>query len=240
MQGIAEPKFIIDSNSSAHHFQFKPSQLRLLEKAELVIWIDSRFENRFGQLNDVLKSNTKQLEIMPELDTGNQFNGHIWLSPTLLVKSISLVRDALIKLDPVNRGNYRRNADLLSLEIQQWAKNTERRFSGITPSYVLEHDFLYHFEQDFRLQSVAVLRDSHDQNKSIRDLKRLEKTLVSQKIRCILITHSPASKLAQQLAEKYQLKLIQVDILGQQVNNDQQSIIDILQSLSDAMFQCKS
>jgi zinc transport system substrate-binding protein len=239
MQGVAEPKFIIDSNSSAHHFQFKPSQLRLLKQADLVIWIDSRFENRFGRLNDLLKSSTRRLEILPKINSDAHFNGHIWLSPSLLLKSITLISDALIKMDPANQNNYRKNATFLSSEIKQWAKNTAQLLTTFTPSYALDHDFLFHFQGNFKLQSVAVLRDSHDQNKSIRDLKRLEKTLASQKTLCILVTHNPASKLTLQLAEKFQLKLIQVDILGQHGSKGQQSIIDILQALSNALAQCQ-
>ena len=38
MTGVAEPGLIIDGHASAHHFAFKPSHMRLLQQADLVIW----------------------------------------------------------------------------------------------------------------------------------------------------------------------------------------------------------
>ena len=44
MDGVSEPKLLLDSNESAHTFHLKPSQLNMLSKADLVITIGDRFE----------------------------------------------------------------------------------------------------------------------------------------------------------------------------------------------------
>ena len=37
MAGAGEPGLIIDNDASTHHFAFKPSDMRLLQQADLVI-----------------------------------------------------------------------------------------------------------------------------------------------------------------------------------------------------------
>ena len=44
MSGIAEPELLLKSNNSAHTFHLKPSQIRLISDADLVITVDENFE----------------------------------------------------------------------------------------------------------------------------------------------------------------------------------------------------
>ena len=39
MEGVSEPRLLLDSNESAHTFHLKPSQLKLLSNADLLITI---------------------------------------------------------------------------------------------------------------------------------------------------------------------------------------------------------
>ena len=44
MDGIASPELLLESNNSAHTFHLKPSQIRMIETADLVISIGDEFE----------------------------------------------------------------------------------------------------------------------------------------------------------------------------------------------------
>ncbi len=54
MEGIAGPDTIIEEKSSAHHFALRPSHMRLLQQADLVIWIDSDFEAGLRRIAETL------------------------------------------------------------------------------------------------------------------------------------------------------------------------------------------
>ncbi|MDG2395993.1 zinc ABC transporter substrate-binding protein, partial [Candidatus Thioglobus sp.] len=43
-QGVSNPLLLLDSNQSAHHFNLKPSQLSLIENANLVVAIHPQME----------------------------------------------------------------------------------------------------------------------------------------------------------------------------------------------------
>ena len=51
MSGIAEPELLLKSNNSAHTFHLKPSQIRLISDADLVITVDENFEKSNFYLN---------------------------------------------------------------------------------------------------------------------------------------------------------------------------------------------
>jgi zinc transport system substrate-binding protein len=112
MTGVAEPGLIIEGDASAHHFAFKPSHMRSLQQADLVIWIDRHFEAGFSRVADTLPSSTRQLELLPALGLEGG-DGHIWYSPRLLLRSIQIIRDTLLTLDPMHQNLYQANADLL-------------------------------------------------------------------------------------------------------------------------------
>jgi hypothetical protein len=83
MAGIAEPQVIIENQASAHHFAFKPSHMRRLQQADLVVWIDSQFEPGFNRIAQTLPAATRTLELLPALGIESE-DGHIWYSPALL------------------------------------------------------------------------------------------------------------------------------------------------------------
>ena len=54
MAGVASPQSIIAGDASAHHFALRPSHMRLLQQADLVIWIDRHFEAGFNRVAETL------------------------------------------------------------------------------------------------------------------------------------------------------------------------------------------
>ena len=44
MEGIGEPGLLLDPTVSPHHFSLKPSQARLLQEADLIIWVGPTLE----------------------------------------------------------------------------------------------------------------------------------------------------------------------------------------------------
>ena len=83
MEGVGEPKLIIDGVASPHNFQIKPSHAKMLQNADLVIWIGEDLESF---LPTALKSIPKDAVVFELLDQSglkklkfrekNIFEGH--------------------------------------------------------------------------------------------------------------------------------------------------------------------
>ena len=83
MEGVGEPGLIIDGVASPHNFQIKPSHAKMLQKADLVIWVGEDLESF---LPSALKSIPKNAVVFELLDQSglkklkfrekNIFEGH--------------------------------------------------------------------------------------------------------------------------------------------------------------------
>ena len=236
MTGVSEPGLIIDSHASAHHFAFKPSHMRRLQQADLVIWIDRHFEAGFSRVAEILPSTTRQLELLPALglDGGD---GHIWYSPRLLLRSIGIIRDSLLVLDPENKKIYQANAALLMQEVRVWRHETRRRWHKRQPRFVTDHNFTTYFEQDTGLGPIATIRDQHDDHGGIKELEQLDDTLRQFPAACLLTLESSASSLARSFAQKYDLKIVSIP-LEPVSDPDQPLILQRLTRLTAALEEC--
>ena len=236
MNGVAEPGLIIDSQASAHHFAFKPSHMRSLEQADLVIWIDRHFEAGFSRVPEILPSNTQQLELMPALGLEGA-DGHIWYSPRLLLRSIEIISTALTGLDPENQKLYQANAALLVQDIRVWRDETRRRWQNRQPRFVTDHNFTAYFEQDIGLRPIATVHDQHSDHGGLKDLERLDNILRQFPAACLLTLHSTASPLARSFARKYGLKIISIS--REPVSDPAQPLIlQRLAQLTAALEEC--
>jgi len=212
MSGVAEPGLIIDGQASAHHFAFKPSHMRSLQQADLVIWIDRHFEAGFSRVPEFLPSSAQQLELMPALGLEGG-DGHIWYSPRLLLRSIEIIRDTLLQLDPGNQKLYQANAAALMQDIRAWRHETRRRWQNRQPRFVTDHHFTAYFEQDIGLKSIATVHDQHSDHGGIKDLGRLDNILQQFPAACLLTLQKTASPLARSFARKYGLKIVSLSSL---------------------------
>jgi zinc transport system substrate-binding protein len=204
MQDVGMPKLLVKSQHSAHHFAFKPSHFRLLQQADLVIWIDRHFEAGFQRLPEVLPKKTRQLELLPALRLDRK-DGHIWYSPKLLKEMSSQIARVLGELDAENRHIYDKNKQALQQQINLWQQTIEDLLGRRKPRYLLDHDFLQHFEADFGLKAVAVIHDNHDQHGGIKALQLIEQQLKSHPANCLISNEAAISEIGNNLARLFSL-----------------------------------
>jgi zinc transport system substrate-binding protein len=236
MQGVDKPELLIKRQISAHHFSFRPSHFTLIKNADLIIWIGRDFESGFQRLPDILSKSTRQLELIKALNLQHQ-NGHIWYSPLLLPMIADQILAALSDIDPANAARYQSNTKRLIDSIQKWADATKVAITKAAPLYILDHDFLSHFEQGMSIRAAAVLHDGHDQHSDIHTLKTIETDLRESPIKCLLINEPTASKLAKNFAVEFNLEIHSI-LLSSDNRQQPSRLIDSLNRLSAIMERC--
>lgn len=236
MADVAIPQVIIPATASAHHFALRPSHMQSLQQADLVIWIDRRFEAGFQRISQVLPTTTEQLELLHELGLDSA-DGHIWYSEPLLQQVIRLVSARLVALDPANQASYRANAERLSAALSAWRANSVAQLHGRQPRFITDHDFLRHMQDDLGFAAIANIHDQHDGHAGLRELGEIEQRLREQGANCLLTLESPAAPLALELAQKYRLKIINLTPPVSE-NALPSSLVGRLQRLTDALLEC--
>jgi len=236
MFGVASPQSIIAAGASTHHFALRPSHMRLLQQADLVIWIDSQFEAGFGRLAETLPRSVSQLELLPALGIDDH-DGHIWFSPHILQQASKIIAARLIEIDPEHAAQYRHNAQQLVAEIAAWREQTRLQLQRQPPRFITDHRFSGHFEEDMGYAAIAAIHDQHDDHGGLGELEKLEERLRAQKASCLLTLEATPSPLALELAQKYNLRVIS---LAAPPGDDSLSapIIRRLQQFAAALYQC--
>ena len=234
--GISEPVAIIDADASPHHFALRPSHMRKLGQADMVIGIDRHFESGFNRLHQILPPEVRQLELMPHFDPAHA-DGHFWFSPRLLLTSIDLIVDALKQLDPANAAAYRDNAAGLSSAIRSWREQTRARWQTRPPRVLTDHAFLGALAQEYEFEHVATLHDSHDHGGGLKDLRHLEEDQEHSHFHCLLTLEARPSALAMRFAEKHQLQIIRLDGVSS-TTPAKPAILRRLQQLAQVLDAC--
>ena len=204
MQGAGKPELLIKNQQSAHHLAFRPSHFKTLQQADLVIWIDRRFESGFQSLVPILPEQARQLELLPALGLEKQ-DGHIWYSPTLLIQISQQITKVLGEIDVDNRHIYDKNRQDFQQNVAIWQQSIEQLLSRHTPRYLLDHDFLHHFEQAFGLDAIAVIYNSHGQYGSIKTLRMIEQRLQTQPANCLISNEADISRIGDNLTIRFNL-----------------------------------
>jgi zinc transport system substrate-binding protein len=236
MRGVTSPQSIITDGASAHHFAFRPSHMRLLQQAELVIWIDRNFEAGFQRVSETLPKSVDQLEVLPALGIDSD-DGHIWYSPRQLQLLIAIITTHLVQIDPANETLYRNNANQLSTEVTHWRSETLENMGDRQPRFITDHEFTSHFETDMGYPPIATIHDHHDDHGGLRELGEIEELLRRQPANCLLTLESSPSSLALELAQKYHLRVISLSST-QALESQQPAIIQRLQRLALALYEC--
>ena len=236
MQGVGKPQLLISSRASTHHFAFKPSHLRQLENADLVIWIDRYFESGFQKLLDMLPKHSEGLELLRVLGLEGE-DGHIWYAPGLLLQVVDHIQSTLARIDPQHATNYRQNAKQLSRLIENWDAATRRQLVGAKPRYLLDHDFLGHFEAEMGIQAIATLHDANEQSPGIRELQLIEDKLDQSPPLCLLLNEPSPSKLSQSIAQKFNLPIYNITP-GTDAAGAIPGIMQSLNLLSSTLLKC--
>lgn len=207
MADVGEPEVIVAGLSDLHHFAFRPSHLRHLQNAELVIWIDRDFESGFRRLPDILPAETRQLELISELGLDSD-DGHIWYSPRLLAQSARAIGGALAEIDPANSELYRGRAEELATRLESWRGQAMARLSASSTRVMTDHAFLGRFADDLGIDSILALHGFHQDSGSLRKLHRLESALDEGNVDCLLTLYPMISPLARKLASIYALRVV--------------------------------
>ena len=134
MEDVSRPHLLLESSDSAHTFHLKPSQLKLLSNADLVITIGDSFETglnkTLGNIKDgshIVVSEIEGLNIyhFRNIDT-NEMNKdkkdehtnhdehtshdlHLWLDIDNMQKTAQYINEQLIAIDPNNSNIYEAN-----------------------------------------------------------------------------------------------------------------------------------
>ena len=141
MQGVGEPSLLLSGGESPHTYSLKPSQMKQLQQAQLIVWVGSAIESFLVKPLQTVPKEVRQLSLLDvqglhlhkarrggiweeehehhtEAATDKEhLDQHIWLDPRNAQLIVQAVSEQLQQLDPAHSKLYAENASRINARL---------------------------------------------------------------------------------------------------------------------------
>ena len=263
--GISTPILLSNNMQSAHHHNIRPSERRLTDHADMIIWIGPQMETYLAKIIQQQKNSTIKISLMQADNisllskrskhshnkehqhsaTANKLNSkkidqHIWLSMTNAKTMSHHISKKLITHDPDNTEHYKQNLKKLLNKIEKTDNEIKEILKDNRQPFIVAHDAFQYFEKEYNLNYVAALNTGDDTSTSLKHLKKIKSLIKKNKIQC-LIYQQPKPDIINTLTRKTEVKTTALDPLGINLsnnNNYHNAWFEIMQKLAINFKQC--
>lgn len=263
--GVSEPRVLLPTGASPHDFALRPSDIRSINEADLVVWVGPELE---GFMAKPLAQHPHVLTLtkvpgMPLFDYGKQVgheehadeahdhdgheghhhegvDPHIWLGPDQALVIAKALSEALSAQDPANAERYR--ANLLTLKAKVEAKErliAEQMKAVNQKGYFVFHEAYGYWERHYGMSSKGHFTVSPERRPGARTLVEIRKALEEKQASCIYAEPQFSPAVIESVARNTGARVLLLDEVGEQVPLGPDGYPQFMQQLADAFAECR-
>jgi len=259
MQGVATPELLLPDYASPHTFQLKPSDLKQLQTADLIIWVSPTLETFLEKplaglnppLGMIALENIPGLTHLPYREVRDfseapthQHEGidpHLWLSIDNAMIIADFITEYLAQKDPLHEGQYRNNAKYLKNDLKRLKKQLTILLTPVqNKAYIVYHDGYQYFEKEFNLNSVGTMVINPHLPLSAHGLKTIQNLVKTHQVRCLFYETEFNDKSIPQHLKKLGVKTAELDPLGAKIPQSPKAYEQTMLTLGQTLHECLS
>lgn len=252
---------LIPNGASPHFYALKPSDRKLLARADVLFRIDETLESF---LNAALEGQSKlqvinltgvegvQLHAFEKHEEekaghhdehhhhhGHEYDVHIWLDADNGIAMVQKILAVLQSLDQTNADVYAENASALIAAIKETDQAIKQELEVIKQvPYLVHHDAWGYFEKRYQLNRIDAVNDISGQQPGAASVQRLLALIKKENIKCLFIEPSFEASMVKLLKEETGIKTGMLDPLGIDIPMNKQTYPALLQAASDDLLAC--
>ena len=230
MAGAGSPELLLDARVSPHDFALKPSQARLLQAADLVIWVGERLEFPLARsLANLPAARSLGLAAGEDTHGHNADHGHdadrghaavhedphIWLDPRAAKEIAAAIAGRLGALDPDYAARYAENAARLAVRLDALEAELAdilRPAKGIP--FIVYHDAYGPFEHRFGLENLGAVTAHPENPPSAARIRRMRDIAAEHGARCLFREPQFEPRATAAITEGNAIRIGDLDPLG--------------------------
>ena len=266
--GVTDTQVLLPDGASEHDYSLRPSDVKRLQNADLVVWIGPEMEAfmeksvknipnakqvTIAQLNDVkpllMKGaddddddhghNDAHGEKSDEHHHHGDYNMHLWLSPEIARASAVAIHEKLVELMPQSRAKL--DANLKDFEAQ--LASTEKQVGNeLAPlkgkGYFVFHDAYGYFEKQFGLTPLGHFTVNPEIQPGAQRLHEIRTQLVEQKATCVFAEPQFRPAVVEAVARGTSVRMGTLDPLGTNIKLGKTSYSAFLNQLANQYASC--
>jgi manganese transport system substrate-binding protein len=219
-QNVAGDKAVVESliksGAEIHGYEPTPSDLVRGKQADLILdnglglerWAARYYTNLSKVPHITLSEGIKSVEISGDAYQGKP-NPHAWMSPQNALIYVDNIRQALIKIDPVNAESYNHNANIYSQKIRDIDKKLKQEVAVIPAAkrYMVscEGAFTY-LTRDYGLKEVYLWPVNSEQQATPQRTKNVIDTVKANQIPVVFCESTVNPEVQKQVAKEANAK----------------------------------
>lgn len=212
-----EVRTLIPPASSPHTYSPKPSAIRALAQADLVIsngyGLETNLQQAFASKGDKHIRIEDLLSSMSSVEP--ETNPHVWLSPRKLTLITVLLADQLQNRFPALKSTIAKNAAQLISELSALNLRIMQERSTFTKTPVITwHDSFHYFLQDYKIEDLGAVQSSPGKEPTARELSDIGALIKANGIKVLYTEPQMSDKAAKVLANEFDLQLVELDPMG--------------------------
>ena len=266
--GVTDTQVLLPDGASEHDYSLRPSDVKRLQGADLVVWIGPEMEAfmeksvknipnakqvTIAQLNDVkpllMKGADDDDDDHGHNDAGSEksdehhhhgdYNMHLWLSPEIARASAVAIHEKLVELMPQSRAKL--DANLKDFEAQLASTETQVG-NELAPlkgkGYFVFHDAYGYFEKQFGLTPLGHFTVNPEIQPGAQRLHEIRTQLVEQKATCVFAEPQFRPAVVESVARGTSVRMGTLDPLGTNIKLGKTSYSEFLNQLANQYASC--
>lgn len=270
MDGVAQPALLVSGAQSEHGYALKPSDLRAIEAAQVVLMVDPGYETFMAKPLKGTKAEVIAMADLPgavilapreggvwdphhhqdahhdhghehgEHDEG-EIDGHVWLDPANARLAVVALMEKLIAIDPAHAAAYRANGDKALAGLSALDRDLRARLAPLAGrSYVVFHDAYQYFEARYGLTPAGSITLEPDRPPSPQRVAALEARLGPAKAACVFREPQFPAPIVASLAQAAGARVGVLDPQGAALPPGPSLYPLLLNGLADGLTACLS
>jgi len=250
MVGVGVPDLLISAGQSPHHAALKPSIMRKVSQADLLVMVDPHcLERSLGQVAQ-RKPPEQQLNIhqvagirrlmYPAEHThgGCDYDPHLWLDPNNAIQIVRAVSAALVQLDPSHRALYEQNQAATIARLTQLHARVLQQLSQPLPPYIVYHNAYAYFERRYGLSALFTVLKNPEIQPGIKRIRDVRRQIRAANVTCLFTEPQFPSKLVRPITAGNPLTVIVLDPLGYRLTPGADLYFELLDNMAVGFSHC--
>ena len=234
-----EVSSLVPSNQSPHDFSLKPSDIRRVNEAAMVVWLGPEIEPYLVRLM-AQKSAQLALGQLPEPqqagDHGHEHehdhhDPHLWLQPDIIIPLLARLQKTMKLAAPI----------AFLEEYEGWLMSSQQAFDGLRDrGFISYHDAFQPWVQHFNLKQLDVVTNNPEKPVGTRHVVQVRQILASGAAACIFVEPQFRGRLLEKLTRGLAVKRIKIDPLASSYEVKDANFMSFYRQLSRQFKLCLS
>lgn len=252
--GINEPDVLLAANTSPHDYALRPSDVRRINQADLIIWFGPELEPFLdkileGRDNVLTLSKIDDLPLREYQGDHHDHDGHdhgshdphFWMGVDTASQVAKAISAKLIEIDPSQQAAYQANLAQFEARLRQQHNEIAAQLSKVKDQgYYVFHDAYGYFEEDYGLNQLGFFTVSPERKPGAKTLIAIRQALSKKEAKCVFSEPQYTPAVVESVTRNTDVNQGVLDPIGVDIVVEAGGYFNFMQQMADSFEQCLS